>query len=569
MTPATLRRARELIAVEPEPDRPVDAGPSVAPRTPAELHRWIARYVGLSIPQEHVCEAHQAPFDFVAAAYFENISDALVLANRAGGKTHDVACLHLVNAATKPNHYTSHIGAIKRQAERCWSYYRRALTRPDLHELAPAPRVGSTIWRNGSEAEILPGTEAQTQGGHPHLTAFDELEQGRYQSWENAKAMPEEYTRADGTRALGQFIATSTRISGLGLMQRALDEAEQAGTPVYSWCVLETMEPCDGRAGRPPCIGEACPIATWCIGSDDAAGQREDFAAAVHHCEDDATLGLHGRVVHADGWRSYAQIMRVFGRSGIDTWLAQHLCLRPEAKALIYSPFSPANITEAAAYIPGAGPIYLAGDWGFTDPAHFVLFQLRESKSGLLGLYGFAEFVGSQTSELDWARAIVRYLVAMESYDGPTFEEWERIWAGDAEWPSPFPEVWVLEAAIDPSAVQLRRVLRTLGIGAPSKRRTGHRVAEGQDVLRAAILAGGGRRLFLDPRTCPVTIQHLSAYRARELDDGSFGELPDPDPANHRFSHGTDALRYLAWMLRRRLGLAEFAGVVEEGSIDE
>ena len=77
----------------------------------------------------------------------------------------------------------------------------------------------------------------------------------------------------------------------------------------------------------------------------------------------------------------------------------------------------------------------------------------------------------------------------------------------------------------------------------------------GQDVLRAAILSCGGlRRLIIHPR-CAKTIWSLSNLRARQLTDGSYDPLPDPDPANHAFSHGCDSLRYYAWACRRWLGL--------------
>ena len=56
-------------------------------------------------------------------------------------------------------------------------------------------------------------------------------------------------------------------------------------------------------------------------------------------------------------------------------------------------------------------------------------------------------------------------------------------------------------------------------------------------------------------QTCALPIS-FENYRARELADGSYGPLPDPDPANHVFSHGTDAPRYGMWTQRRALGLA-------------
>jgi len=145
-------------------------------------------------------------------------------------------------------------------------------------------------------------------------------------------------------------------------------------------------------------------------------------------------------------------------------------------------------------------------------------------------------------------------MIALEGYAGPTFEEWEAIWLGRKPWPQPWPEVWP-EAAGDPSAVQFRSELKEHGIGAAPPAKVKHNVEEGQDVLRAAILSGSDLRRYLVHPRCKVTIRAFSNYRARELADGSFDPRPDPDPANHVFSHGCDAARYLMWRLRRTLGI--------------
>jgi len=85
-------------------------------------------------------------------------------------------------------------------------------------------------------------------------------------------------------------------------------------------------------------------------------------------------------------------------------------------------------------------------------------------------------------------------------------------------------------------------------------------VESGQDVLRALICtADSKRQLFVHPR-CTQTITCLENYRARQLADGSFDPRPDPDPANHKFSHGTDSLRYLGWTIKRMFGLGDMKG---------
>ena len=95
--------------------------------------------------------------------------------------------------------------------------------------------------------------------------------------------------------------------------------------------------------------------------------------------------------------------------------------------ALIYAPFSDANVTEAAEYVPGGDGIYIGYDWGFTDPAHIGLYQLRDG-----ALYQFDELVGAGRSEQEWVREIVARIVALPDYRGPDAAEWDRIAEGRA-----------------------------------------------------------------------------------------------------------------------------------------
>jgi len=492
------------------------------PKTDAELHEWITDITGHHIPRNAVCPDHDPPFAFVADFYFHRESEGLILGNRGGGKTEDVAALHLANAATKPGFETSHIGAIDIQGKRCYSYYRKGLRHERLQAQAPNPHIRETRWLNGSWIEILPGTEAQTQGGHPMFVAYDELESGKFQPYENAKAMPAEWDDG-GENRIGQFLATSTRVTSLGLMQRALDDAKERGTRVYTFCVYETMKPCGAE-----CETNGCVIYGW----------------------------TEGRSRLADGWRSHEDILATYNRLGEDTWEAQMLCRKPEAKALIYANFSEAmNVTKEADYVPSGGELMVCYDWGFTDPTHIGLLQRRD------GVYNqFDELTGSGRSERAWVRELVKRIVALPEYDGPAYEEWEKVWNGAAQWPSPWPNTWPMVTAGDPSAVQLRNEFKEHGFGVKKPGSVKHNVEEGQDVMRAVIATAGNVRRYLVHPRCVETIRDFTHYRARVLADGSFDPRPDPDPANHAFSHGTDSPRYLMWTERRALGLAVTEG---------
>ena len=223
-----------------------------------------------------------------------------------------------------------------------------------------------------------------------------------------------------------------------------------------------------------------------------------------------------------------------------------------ETLSLIYSPFGAENVTERADYVPGGGPVYVGYDWGFTDPTHIGLYQLRDGV-----LYQFDELVGAGRSEQSWVEDVLRRICALPGYRGPTVAEWAAVRRGDAtlvHWP----ECWPEAAAGDPSAVQLRSELKSYGIHAYALKRVCHPVTDGQDVLRALILSGEEhRRYFLHPR-CAKTREALENYRATELGEGMFDPRPAPDAANHASSHGADQARYLAWALRARLGVRGF-----------
>jgi intein/homing endonuclease len=72
------------------------------PQTPDELHAWLRSELDLNIPRVSVCETHRAPFEFLSELYFENVQNAIGLANRGGSKTFLVAVLHLLNSKFKP-----------------------------------------------------------------------------------------------------------------------------------------------------------------------------------------------------------------------------------------------------------------------------------------------------------------------------------------------------------------------------------------------------------------------------------------------------------------------------------
>ena len=202
-----------------------------------------------------------------------------------------------------------------------------------------------------------------------------------------------------------------------------------------------------------------------------------------------------------------------------------------DSLTLIYSPFGPENVTEAAEYVRDTGQIYVGYDWGFTDPTHIELYQYRDG-----ALYQFDELEGSGGSGASWVEGIVARIAALPGYDGP------------------------YASADDPSAVQFRTELKERSISALDPEYVRHAVTSGQDVLRTLILSGKDRRRFFIHPRCTSTVEAFKNYRATELAEGIYDPRPDLDPSNHTFSHGTDQGRYLCWYLRMMFGLAGYEG---------
>lgn len=497
------------------------------PRTKTALNAWLLATFGVRLPSRAVCDGHDAPLDLFWALFNNEVDEALVLGGRGGGKTELLALLHAANGYWKPGHTTTHFGSVENQAKRAYAHFERFCSAPVIKALVPEVGKKRTTWKNGSEIEILPGTEKQSQGPHTHLVSWDELESGERQPYQNARGIP----MSDGAGNVGQFVTTSTRQKRGGLMQQALDDAPNRGARVFNFCVWETVMPCT--------IPQTC---------QHTAVQHVDRSdKAAYYCTQPLakyTKGLDtGR---ADGWRPVEDVMATYRRMDEDAFETQVLNMRPERGSLIYGGFSEANIGERAEYVPGI-PVLWGYDAGYNDDTWLGFFQLRGN-----AFYLFDELTGHHQAERHWIREGVKKILLLPDYKGPTYEEWETIWAGKRAFPRP-PAVWP-SASGSPEAGHFRFELTEHGIRAESRKSVFHQLTDGQNVMRAAIEANGQRRFFVHPR-CQVYIKSVQAYMSRELPDGTYDELPDPSPANHRFSNAPDAARYLVWRWRKYLGL--------------
>ncbi len=102
---------------------------------------------------------HSSHIDFIADAFFERVSDCIVLGSRKAAKTLTFATLLLMEALFKPGIELAHLGAIQDQAVRCYRYFLKMLNHPLFAGItARPPTAVRTEFKNGSIVEILTGT---------------------------------------------------------------------------------------------------------------------------------------------------------------------------------------------------------------------------------------------------------------------------------------------------------------------------------------------------------------------------------------------------------------------------
>jgi hypothetical protein len=366
------------------------------PATDDDLDSFIKAAYGVSLPRKVVVPGHQTPFQFVADLFFERVRNALAFANRNGGKTYAVAILNHLEMVFKPRCEITSAGAVQKQADRCYGYFRDFLEYPWFQRLneryesiagKPLCRVqkdsikSHTTFAHKAKLEIVTASQTGFRGAHPHKNRLDELDEIE---WPLVQASLSMARTADGIRGTNVF--TSTRQYIDGSMDRLLTEAQQRGIEVYEWNIYETVEKCTRRCKNDPKHGD-CPIYSRCQGK-------------AHHGS--------GFYVIED----YIDKVRVLD---VDNYATEWLNEKPEKHKLVYHMLSQRHIMTPAKLEKLTGQTHPDATWhrisGIdfgSSPGHpFVylkFFQIPNINAWLL----YYEYVAEQRLLKDHAAAIKR-----------------------------------------------------------------------------------------------------------------------------------------------------------------
>lgn len=354
------------------------------PQNDDELHTWLIHELGINIPRTKVCEEHDAPFSFIADLFFERTEAALGVANRGGAKTFMVAVLHWLNSRFKPGCESCTFGAVENQSYRAYSHLKGWIYDDDGNK---RPDVISTLqketmFRNGSKIEVLGSTPEQVNGPHPQKAHADEIELMRDDTWQESRNMTISGKTRDGKIIIPQDIATSTRKGPNGRVQQLIDEIELAVAQgykpprkLYMWCIKETAAKVKNCRMAPENANLAdcfkCPCNKIRKGSwDDENDPRRGQPRLLQDV-------CNGDFYKSGGWQPYQDIVKQFSENDRETFEAQVLCQKPEMKWHYVPNWNDAHhCIRGFVPDPYNGPIFMAVDWGGTNPHAINWYQL-------------------------------------------------------------------------------------------------------------------------------------------------------------------------------------------------
>jgi hypothetical protein len=320
--------AVRLKAVAPRPGRRLRQLQHLRPTTPGQLHRFVSLGLGLSVPRVSVSGLGCSPFDYLRDGYFGVGGDALVWANRGGGKTMLGAAATLLDLLFRPGVQLRVLGGSLAQSEKMYEHLRALLDRPVFRGgggvLAGTPTARRVVLANGSRVELLAGSQRSVRGTRVHILRCDEVEEMDRDVWEAAQLV----TRSGacgGAWVQGRIEALSTmhRVGGLMASLTAGSETASVGDPqaapgaahlpglakrkLYRWNAMDVVARCPAALSCEGC-------ALW-----DACG---------------------GRAKRADGFVPVSDLLRSRSRVSDRAWESEMLCLRPVTRDCVYYQFS-------------------------------------------------------------------------------------------------------------------------------------------------------------------------------------------------------------------------------------
>ncbi len=324
---------------------------ALRPRDARELRRLIERLWGLRVVDRVVNAGSTPPLSYLAHAFFEEhhdnkhgdaSRDAVVWANRGGGKTMLGAVATLLDLIFKPGIEVRVLGGSLEQSEKMYGHLRRLLELEAVRGvLATEPTARRVILDNGSRVEVLAGSQRSVRGVRVHKLRCDEAEELDPAVWEAAQLTTRSGLCGD-VMVRGAVEALSTMHRSGGLMSRLVGKRdgatrEQQEHPEHQEHGGSTRG-VDERGDAAPPRSPAARVFRW--NAIDVAAR----CPPALPCDGCALWeGCGGRAKHADGFIPVDDLIQQWRRSSRLTWDAEMLCARPGVAHAVFPSFDPAR----------------------------------------------------------------------------------------------------------------------------------------------------------------------------------------------------------------------------------
>ncbi len=477
---------------------------ALEPKTPDQLHRFVRAALGMNVPRVPIVAGSSAPFEYLIHAFFEpaqpgaggSNTDAVVWANRGGGKTALGAVATLLDLLFKPGIQVRVLGGSLEQSAKMYEHLVQLLDKPWFRGLLDGePTQRRVALVNGSRLQLLAGSQKSVRGVRVHKLRCDEVDEFARDVWEAAQMV----TRSGGCggrHVNGSVEALSTMHRPFGLMSRIMrdQETQRAGAPrLFKWTAIDVIERCPGAR---PCDG--------CVLWDDCRGLAKQ----------------------ADGFIPVDDLVRQWHRTSGLSWSVEMMCRQPQVSDCVYPQF---------------------------DTDRHVRQALPETERG--GWIGGMDFGLRSPTVMLWARVApgddthdIRTLHVVDEYvrSGKTFEQNMRAIEMQASLHGrPMPD-WL---GVDPAGNQRNshtgisdiQVMREKGYAVRS--RTSN-LRDGIERVRRRLDRG---TLFIHPRC----VQLIEAMRSYHFD---INHPQRQDPVKDGPDHLCDALRYLIVNMEAAVG---------------
>jgi hypothetical protein len=319
------------------------------PVTRQDLKNYVKAFLGVSVPDKKLCAEHNSPMDYLWHGFSADFlpskaanADAVVWANRAGGKTRLAAVATLLDCLFKPNCQVRILGGSGEQSGRMYEYLTTFLYHGFEEFLAGPVRKEKCRFTSGAAVEVLTQSPMSVRGQHIQKLRCDEVELFDEDVFAAAK-----FTTRSTTKLLAAMEVISTMHRPYGQMQKVVSSADQLGTPIFKWCLWEVIEKCLDRNCS------QCPLWADC----------------------------QAKAKHGDGYLKIDDAITTMRRASRAGWEAEMLCMRPNLENVVFAEFDPDRHVRQVDYDPNL-PLYRTLDFGFVNP--FVCLWVQVDSDGLV-----------------------------------------------------------------------------------------------------------------------------------------------------------------------------------------